>query len=318
MPSKPTTPQSTRLENLSFDPQGAAFDLEGRPIRLNAEGYAGPVASMQEFYHLALSDYYRRSAELSRQAPRPSLLGRLVSWVGRCFERLRPAAPAPGVLFPLPPPPTVPGSPTLQGPSPQRGADLIQPRREAALAPETPPIISQRVGPSSGSAKPSAAKPAAAAPPLLHVVFADRDGVHVIWQLAAAGRESGPKGRGPVDAKTASPRLELTYSLDSSMAQRLQDCYGQLAQLGYKITGLEAVRAIPEKPGREKKSPEAAPTPPTPAAAAESAEKSTAETPKAASLRPPPRKARPDPGPLPVEAARPAPEPPNPSFLPGI
>ena len=30
-----------------------------------------------------------------------------------------------------------------------------------------------------------------------------------------------------------------------AMAQRLQDCYGQLAQLGYRIAGLDAVRTAP-------------------------------------------------------------------------
>src|SRR5471030_920915 len=115
MPPSTSPLQSTRLENLSLDSQGAAFDLEGRPIRLKGEGYASPVASMREFYQHALNDYYERSAELSRQAAasRPPLLRRMLSWIGRIIYRVTPGPRAEAGL-PAPPPflvPTTPGIP---------------------------------------------------------------------------------------------------------------------------------------------------------------------------------------------------------------
>ena len=75
MPPPPSHPlDSTRLENLSLDPHGAAFDLAGRPVRLNGDGYASPVASMREFYQHALADYYQRSADGSAARPPPTAL----------------------------------------------------------------------------------------------------------------------------------------------------------------------------------------------------------------------------------------------------
>ena len=337
MPSNPSFPHSTRLENLSLDAQGAAFELEGRPIRLKAEGYAAPVASIQELYHHALADYYQRSAELSRQSAvqKPPLLGRLLSWVGRVLARLMPEPRSAMIFPPAPPPPPAPELRESPARAPRRESEPAQPSRETALEVTAPPnLVGPRAGRSPSFAEPESApafassktgrarKPDAShqgtMPPVLHVVFADHEGVHVIWQLAAAGRKPNPKGRDAADPKASQSRLELTYSLDSSMAQRLQDCYGQLAQLGYKITGLEAVRAAPEKSSGKKEPARLAPEPNIPASKPVTAESPASEPQKTAEPRPVPRKVRLEP--VRVEAAKPSLEPPHrdPSFLPGI
>src|SRR5277367_1499007 len=104
MSSQPSSPHSSRLENLSLGTQGAAFELDGSPIRLDSSGYAAPVASLQEFYHQALADFYQRSAEITRQqAARPPLLGRLFSWIGGLFGRTTSAAPAAAHPHAVPP-----------------------------------------------------------------------------------------------------------------------------------------------------------------------------------------------------------------------
>jgi hypothetical protein len=309
MPSRTLPPQSTRLENLSVDPQGAAFAVEGRPVRLNAEGYASPVASMREFYQHALSDYYERSAELSRQAAanRPPVLRRMLSWIGRIFDRLTPGPRAeagrlapPPVLVPIPP-----------------GISPSAPRREKEGA--TPPNAAAQ-GPSASQNQKADAKLRGPTPPLLQVVFADQAGVHVIWHLPAGKGAANPKDRGSSDPKAGPPRLELTYGLDSTMAQRLQDCYGQLAQLGYKIAGLDAIRAVPAKSAGEKVPTKAAaaalPSKPEPAAV----EKIAGASPPVTAPSPPPRHARskPDASATPPAPTKAPPEPPNPSFLPGL
>jgi hypothetical protein len=324
MPTNPPPPHSTRLENLSLDPQGAAFGLEGRPIRLNGDGYAAPVASMQELYHHALADYYQRAAELSRQsaAQRPPLLSRLLSWVGRVFDRLRPA-PSGGLAVPPIPPPAMPGAAApsaghsaAAAAHPPRETALVIPPLLTTVAPRT--LTSPAAPEKSQAGKPDALRPNGTAP-VLHVIFADQDGVHVIWQLAATKRDPGSKSRDRAEPKASQPRLELTYSLDSSMAQRLQDCYGQLAQLGYKITGLEAVRAAPEKSAQGKEATKPVPAAPAPKPAAET---SVITAPPATEPPPPPRRARPKPDapPVPTAPASAAPEPldRNPSFLPGL
>jgi hypothetical protein len=324
MPSNPPYPRSTRLENLSLDSQGAAFALDGRPVRLNAGGYAAPVASMQELYHHALADYYQRSAELSRHAAesRPPLLSRLLSWVGRCFERLVPG-PRSAAVFPPAPPPS---SREAAVPSARSEAGTMQSQRESPLTSPTPPkIIGPRATPPPDpgvSPAPTTSSPAIShrtVPPVLQVIFADQDGVHVIWQLAAGKPGTNPQGRNPTDSKGEPPKLELTYNLDSAMAQRLQDCYGQLAQLGYKIAGLEAIRALPNKTANEKDSTK--PVPATTKSTLVVADKLASEPANPEEIRPSPRKARLEAGPAKPEAVQPnKTEPSNrdPSFLPGI
>jgi hypothetical protein len=291
----PSSPHSSRLENLSLGAQGAAFDLDGSPVRLESSGYAAPVACLQEFYHQALADFYQRSAEITRQqaAARPPLLGRLLTWIGGLFGRGSSAAP------PASHPQAAP--PVMAPPPPRTSAE---PARRAAEALAVFPSPEADRG-----AKPGA--PATAAPPpILQVVFADREGVHVIWQLTPAKPEATAGSRDAAGAKAATPRLELTYRLDSTLAHKLQDCYGQLTQLGYKVAGLEAVQAAPEKPAAAKKTPRAAPSPAAPAA----------EIPKTAEARVAPRKPRPEPAPVRTEPEKTGPDHPNrdPSFLPGI
>jgi hypothetical protein len=305
MSSHPSSPHSSRLGNLSLGAQGAAFELDGSPVRLDSGGYAAPVASLQEFYHQALADFYQRSAEITRQqaAARPPLLGRLLSWIGGLFGRA--PSPAPGVSHPHPAPPV------LALPSPRAPAE------PARHAPEPPPTLKS---PEADRGMKPAMDRSAAPPPLLHVVFADRDGVHVIWQLTSAKPEVTSASRDPAGSKAEAPRLELTYRLDSTLAQRLQDCYGQLTQLGYKVAGLEAVQAAPEKPAAGKKPPRPSPEAPSPAAPAAVAEKPAAEIPKATEPKPSPRKPRPEGTPVRTEPEKPGSEHPSrdPSFLPGM
>jgi hypothetical protein len=313
MPANPPPSQSTRLENLSVDSQGAAFAMEGRPVRLNAEGYASPVASMREFYQHALNDYYERSAELSRQAAaqRPPLLRRMLSWIGRVFDRIVPgprAAPGPAA----PPPflrPTAPGIPL---PGAHRAPEGIMPASAAGPAPANL-LPADQIKKADGKLR-------GTTPPILQVVFADQAGVHVIWHLPASKGATTGKGRGSADPKAPAPKLELTYGLDSTMAQRLQDCYGQLAQLGYKIAGLETVQVNPVK-SAARNDPAKTVRPAAPEAAKPFMPEKAAVESLAAAEPPPARKARPKPETPPArpEALKsPSPEQPNPSFLPGI
>jgi len=311
MAAIPTQPHSTRLENLHIDAQGASLDLEGRPVRLVAAGYAAPVASMQELYHHALADYYQRSAELSRAAAErhPPLLGRLLSWVGRFFSAISPVPQAPASFPPVPPPP--PATPPPVDPPGGRRSEAHLTRSPQLSS----PLPAQPA--ESGGMRPSSAGTRAPTPPILHVVFADRDGVHVIWQVAGSRRD---RERAPADATRPPPRLELTYGLDSAMAQRLQDCYGQLAQLGYRIADLGAVRAAPEKSAASPGPARAVASPAAPEAKIEAAEQPATEPAKAVRPRASPRPARPAASPGPVEPSPPVVPPParDPGLLPGM
>jgi hypothetical protein len=67
----------------------------------------------------------------------------------------------------------------------------------------------------------------------------------------------------------------MTCRLDSEVADRLQDCYGQLAKLGFKVTGLEVLRPEPERPQPLEKdaAPREAPSPALAAPVRRSAER---------------------------------------------
>ncbi len=321
--------RSTRLENLRLSADGAAFDLDGRSVQLAAEHYSAPVAAMQAFHQLALADYRARSAELSRlaAAERPSVFRRVLSWAGGFIGRLipgrHPAAPADPGARPIAITPEPPAETFVP-----RRAENAPAAREAARPPEA-------ALPAAGSwakAGPLPPPPAVGAgvaalqtlevsapAPTLHVAFADRDGVHVIWQLAAIRSDPG-QSREAAGAKTA-PRLELTYGLDSAMGRRLQDCYGQLAQLGYKIAGLESVRPMPEKAALERgaKAPPADAViilpPPAPLEPSPGSEREKPPEPKTTG-----RKPRAEAAPPRAEPAKPIPEGPAPEagLLPGI
>jgi len=333
MSSNPSSPHSSRLENLNLGSRGAAFELDGRPVRLDAEGYAAPVASFQEFYHQALADFYQRSAEITRQqaAARPPLLGRLISWIGGLFGRSASAPPLAGAAAAGPPPTaiTAPAAPAIP-------AKAVPRPPEVSLHPPAPPSAEVGTGGPPVRSTPESSQPSplrslalpppllrsVALPPALAVVFADQEGVHVIWQLAPAKADSARNVPERTGAKANTSRLELTYSLDSALAQRLQDCYGQLAQLGYKIAGLDAVRATPEKSAAENSGQKSAAGKTEPKSAAERiAASATTETiVPVAAAKPSSRKPRPEATPSPTEPEKLRPElpPRDPSFLPGI
>jgi hypothetical protein len=97
----------------------------------------------------------------------------------------------------------------------------------------------------SGLFRPSQGRPGPAAPPVvegrkveagkaepqLQSIFADKDGVHLTLHTEK-GREAKP--------------VTITCALDSEVAQRLQDCYGQLAKLGHPVAGFEILSPKPE------------------------------------------------------------------------
>lgn len=198
-------PHSTKVENLSFGPHEASFDMEGRTVQLRDAGNSPSVAAFRAFYDLAAADYRARAA-----AVRPSWLSRLRNLVGRLFGA---AAPEAGVSRDADPPhpPHLPAA----RPAPARARE----KREHHEAAHAPAEASHRASRAAAAPSPQ---------PILSAVFADEKGVHVIWQA-------------PI--RTQCKSLEFTYALDSGVARRLQDCYGQLSQLGYKVVGLEIVTA---------------------------------------------------------------------------
>jgi hypothetical protein len=218
MATTPPSPTTTRLERIGFGSAGADFGLDGRPVQLRSDAHAGPLATFRDFYAPALADYYVRAASLRP----PSLLGRLRSWIGGLFGRraeVYAPAPAPAAVATVPAPPQP------------------QPQQQTPVQPARQPTAAAAPAPGSGS-------------PVLHLVFADRDGVHLTWESARPGPDA------------AQARLVLTYPLDSALARRLQDCYGELSKLGYKVADLGVLRpeaakrpAAPEPeegPGPEK------------------------------------------------------------------
>jgi hypothetical protein len=80
---------------------------------------------------------------------------------------------------------------------------------------------------------PPPAAPAPKSPPGTPSVFADREGVHLVWRPATVGKDDPP--------------VSFTCRLDSEVADRLQECYGQLAKLGFKVTGLDVLHPGPSK-----------------------------------------------------------------------
>jgi hypothetical protein len=183
------------LENLGIEPYGARFDLDGRTVQIRGDSRTPLVGAFQAFHRAALEDYRARQPE-----PRPGWFSRLRSWIGRILgprpsEAVREiaAAPPPARIAPVPA-------------EPRPGAEL--PRHVPAA-----------------DARPVAAR---AEDPVLRAVFADKEGVHLIWQ--------------PEPGKSKGRAVALTCSLDSQLAQRLQDCYSHLAELGYKVAGLELLR----------------------------------------------------------------------------
>lgn len=215
MPLAPARPQSTRLDNLNLEPDGASFELDGRPVRL-AHDTAGPaVAALHAFYQSALVDYRQRGPG----EPKPGWFARLRSWLGRLIGGAGPTHPEPA----LPPPVLVSASPgPRQTPPP---AVRAAPEPESSYQPA-------HGGTGRRADNPSPTHPAAE--PRLRAVFADPGGVHLIWQAPGA-RESAS-------------RVECLHPLDSELARRLGDCYGQLEKLGFRVVGLDLLRTSPSLP----------------------------------------------------------------------
>ena len=317
MPSKPPSPHSTRLQNLNLEPPGAAFELDGHSVQLDARGYAAPVAAFQEFYHQALADYYRRSAELSRPAPpRVPIIGRMFSWIGRMLGHLIPGSPPSGSAIPMPVPAPMPPTPVQESPA-ARQSEITPPGGAVSFSPSPPPRI-----PDHTVRDPLIQRPNPLAPARFRRFSTWSSPTNT--GSMSSGRSPRPRrqvilrARATLAPKGPLPGLELTYGLDSALAQRLQDCYGQLAQLGYKIAGLEAVRTEPEIPAAKM-------TPPSPAASAPSlpARPGLVETspdPAPRATEPRARKPRVPASPAPPEPGPPVPEPTqrDPNFLPGI
>ena len=89
----------------------------------------------------------------------------------------------------------------------------------------------------------------------------------------------------------------MTSSLDSQLAQRLQDCYGHLAELGYKVAGLELVRP--------QASPAAGPEPEVAKSASPVAVAATPHPEEGKAAEPPVRHRVPRPRPAPAKPADP-------------
>lgn len=252
----PTHPNlhSTRLENLGLESYGVRFDIDGQTVQIRGDSRTPLVGAMQAFHRQALDDFLAYESR-----PRPGWFARLRSWVGRVF---RPA-------------------PSAHGPEPRT---LPQPAPVPYVASPAPPIAEQApTAPPAGAI----ARPVRPGEPVLRAVFADKDGVHLIWQ--------------PAPAKGAAKPVAMTYNLDSKLAGRLQECYGHLAELGYKVAGLELLRPSPEQAGKAGKTPEKT-DPAIAAAVPEAGRERLAEStarPRTPRARPAPPKAA-DPAPAPL------------------
>jgi len=214
-PPHPTL-HSTRLENLGIEPYGARFDLDGRTVQIRGDSRTPLVGALQAFHQAALDDYRARQPE-----PRPGWFSRLKSWIGRFFQA----------------PSTRPEASLGTGPSKSTGEVTLETRDRASVVgdpPKEPPARTPARQPTIAEPprRVPTAEPrpiaAAGADPVLRAVYADKDGVHLVWQ--------------PQSGKSRAKEVAMTSSLDSQLAQRLQDCYGHLAELGYKVAGLELVR----------------------------------------------------------------------------
>jgi hypothetical protein len=224
MSSTPSPLQSTRLENLSFESDGARLEFDGQSVRIKKELDPASVTALRGFYLAALAEYHARP----ETPPRPGWFSRLRSWIGRLFspsaaspaQSAAPSDPAGVRSTPVTetawPPSATGRSRTAEKPAPSH-AKAAEATRSAT--PETPTIGLP-----------------AAPDPTLRAVFADQAGVHLIWQAPARG---GPPAQ-----------VELHHRLDSDLAKRLQDCYGHLDRLGYKVVGLELLRANPRDPAQ--------------------------------------------------------------------
>ena len=185
---------------MAFSPAGVSLEIEGQPVWIRKEHDGPSIAAIQSFHRAALGDYHARQMPPAKSG----WLARLRSWIGRLFSR----------------PETVGGESRME----HRGAADTAAQ---AVAPEPRhgrPAPSPRPGPQVPVPQAPARDPAAADEPFLRAAFADQGGVHLIWQRT--------NGRQLEETEAVCP-------LDSRVADRLQDCYGHLARLGYRVIGLD-------------------------------------------------------------------------------
>jgi len=221
---KPNHPHlsTTRLENVNLAAGEARFDLDGRPVNLTGDASAPSVAALHAFHQSALADYRTHRP----QASSPGLFSRFKSWLGGIFGKS--------------------SSPEMSPASDKVDATLVTAdalkvdaisRSRSSMATRQDPSSLRSAETSAASTfKSPSASPTpdlsrhshATAEPNLHAAFADKEGVHLIWQPSAK--------------KEPQSEVEFTCRLDSEVAGKLQDCYGQLAKLGYKVAGLEVLR----------------------------------------------------------------------------
>jgi hypothetical protein len=135
-------------------------------------------------------------------------------------EAEQPAEPAEGLT-----PPRLSAS---AKPPPDRGHYPAAMRTEGELSAEpakalTPArwSVSAKPAPDRGQRAP----PRAASEPHLQAAFADDSGVHLLWQVAEGGE--------------GAREVEMVYGFDSEIAGALQNCYGHLAELGFKVADLQ-------------------------------------------------------------------------------
>ena len=193
--------ESTRLGNMAFTPAGVSLDVEGRPVWIRKDNDALSVAALQAFHRVALGDYQARH----RPPAKPGWVNRLRRWLGRVLGGPEHAGRDPrmetrGVADPAAP------------------ADAPEPKR-ARPAPASHPE------PAARTPEPTAPAPTAAVEPSLRAVFADPGGIHLVWQRT--------------NSRQQPEETETICALDSRVADSLQDCYGHLARLGYKVIGVD-------------------------------------------------------------------------------
>jgi hypothetical protein len=232
----PTLPnlRSTRLENLGLEPYGFKFDLDGQTVQIRGDSRTPLVGALQAFHRQALDEYRAHEAR-----PQPGWFSRLRSWVGSFLggsrssaemERTAPqAVPAPGASVR----PRAAIEPAARPLETQAAPEVTHRDR-----PKDPGAV-QALRPSSADRGPD---------PILRAVYADKDGVHLIWQPAGA--------KDSLREKASRKAVAMTCNLDSELGRRLQNCYGHLAELGYKVAGLELLKPEAEPAARPEKSPE--------------------------------------------------------------
>jgi hypothetical protein len=209
----PSAATSTRLTNLRFADDRASLEIDGQTVELTAQKAAPTLQAFQSFYQEAYRAYGTapEAAKEPRQERTPwlqRLRGWLARWLGA--EESKTAAPMR----------TLDSVPATKGPPASAPAAAAE-GKEAAKSLRSP------TAPSVG-----ANQPKVPGPPMLISAFADDQGVHLLWNLTPDGAKDQLK--------------ERTYPFGSPVANRLQDCYTKLADLGYNVVDLKVWQPAPE------------------------------------------------------------------------